>query len=186
MVIPPSSPAGGDADGGPVDRLVQVVYPELKRLAQNFLARADRNHQLTPSGLVSDAYARLRQQNRIAEDGTTLFKRCFAREYRRILVDTIRAQRAQKRGGAAVRLTLSECGSQIGIADDERLLAVHEALERLQQQPRHGDRIARVVEMRMFGDMTVTECAAELRVSPRTVDGDWAFAVAWLRRELEP
>jgi RNA polymerase sigma-70 factor (ECF subfamily) len=108
------------------------------------------------------------------------FLAAAARTMRRILVDHARARQADKRGNQWARVTLT--GLDAASVDPElEVLALNEALEKLKQE---SERIAAVVELRYFGGLTVEETASSLGVSLRTVAGDWAFARAWLKREL--
>lgn len=162
------------------DRLIPLLYDELRVLAGR-LMRAERpDHTLQPTALVHEAYLRLVDQRQVQWQGRAHFLGLAARMMRRVLVDHARARATAKRGGEQVRVTLDD----ETLASDERgleLLALDEALERLaEEDPRAG----RVVELRFFGGLTVEETAGVLETSPVTVKRDWQYARAWLSRAL--
>jgi RNA polymerase sigma factor (TIGR02999 family) len=155
-----------------------VVYEELKRLARRERFRLSGGDTLTTTALIHEAYLRLARSPRFASRGD--FLRVAAVAMRRILVDRVRAQFAQKRGGGARRVEVDEV-ADLRVEDGERVLAVHEALQRL------GDlnpRLAGLVECRFFAGYSEPETAEALGVSERTVQRDWTLARAWLRKEL--
>lgn len=160
--------------------LMPLVYQELRQLAERYLGREPHGHTLQPTALVHEAFLRLMDAPRLEPNGQTHFFAIAANVMRRVLVEHARARRAAKRGGGHLQLTLD---SELAIlpAPDMDLLALHEALERLAElDPRQ----ARVVELRFFGGLSMEDVAAELGMSKRTVEDDWALARAWLRREL--
>lgn len=112
---------------------------------------------------------------------TGLLKRCFAQEYRRILVDEARARSAQKRGGGHRVGTLIESAVALGQPGAIDVLQLNDAIQALTQLNR---RMGEIAEMRLFAGMTIAECAEALRLAIRTVEKDWTFARSWLRREL--
>jgi len=169
---------GGSADE-PLAHLVESTYPSLREIARQVMARENRGHTLSPTALIHEAFVRLVDQQRVTAGGTKFFKLCFARECRRALVDHARAKKAQRRGGGAVRETL--VARTVASPAGTDLLELHEAIEALAQL---NERMARIVDMRVFAGMTVEECAATLEVSRRTVDSDWAFARSWLEKQL--
>ena len=160
--------------------MVQRSYDALRGIARRLVAN-DPGAPLAPTALVHETFLRLVDQSRVARQGETFFKRCFARECRRVLLDELRAQRAQKREGAAHKHPLLESASYLGTDRDVEALHVLDALERLAVL---SARMTEVVELRVFGGLTIPECAAALGVSARTVSNEWKFACAWLRREL--
>jgi len=162
------------------DRLMLLVYDELRALAHRHLGREGPEHTLQTTALVHEAYLRLVDQRRVVWQGRTHFFAIGAQALRRTLVDHARGRLREKRGGDRVRLELKD---DIALAKgrSEDVLAVDEALERLEGlDPRQ----ARIVEMRFFGQLDVGEVAEVLGVSRRTVEADWTAAKAWLRREL--
>jgi RNA polymerase sigma factor (TIGR02999 family) len=171
-------------DGGPdpTARLVEALYPELRRLAGSLMRRERPDHTLQPTALVSEAFLRLVDQTQVQWQDRAHFLGIAARVMRRILVEHARRHATLKRGAEIERVTFDERlghGSDRGIG----LLALDEALERFASVDRRG---AQVVELRVFGGATVEEIAHTLGVSSRTVDNDWAFARMWLARELDP
>ncbi len=171
---------GAPTDPPTANRLFEVVYDELHRLARKRLANERVNHTLQPTALVHEAYLRLVDQTRVDWRGRTHFFAIGASIMRRILIDHARKHNRKKRGGGWARVTLDD---RVAIArqTDFEADALRNALEKLGElDPRQ----ARIVELRFFGGLTVSEVAEVLKVSKRTVEGDWTHAKAWLRREL--
>ncbi|HLG59114.1 MAG TPA: sigma-70 family RNA polymerase sigma factor [Vicinamibacterales bacterium] len=166
---------GGDATA----RLAEALYLELRRLAAALMRRERRDHTLQPTALVGEALLRLVDQSRIDWKDRTHFLGIAARVMRQILVDHARRHGAAKRGAGVQLITLSDNLS--GSAGPVELLLVNDALDRFALLDVRG---ARVVEMRVFGGLTMDEIADALGVSKRTVDNDWAVARMWLAREL--
>lgn len=170
---------GGDAAA--LDQLFPLVYDELKRLARAELARERAGHTLQPTALVHEAYLRLVSQRAADGLGRAYFFSLAASMMRRILVNHARDRAAQKRGGGAVAVTLSQA-DDVGDGGVD-VLGLHAALETLAQL---DARQARVVEMKFFGGLEIEEIAQVLDVSPATVRRDWSLARLWLGRELSP
>lgn len=170
---------GGDAAA--LDQLFPLVYDELKRLARAELARERAGHTLQPTALVHEAYLRLVSQRAADGLGRAYFFSLAASMMRRILVNHARDRAAQKRGGSAVAVTLSQA-ENVGDGGVD-VLGLHAALETLAQL---DARQARVVEMKFFGGLEIEEIAQVLEVSPATVRRDWSLAKLWLGRELSP
>ena len=166
-------------DGAAYDRLIPLVYAELRRLAHAQLRRESPGHSLQPTLLVHEAYLRLADAD-IAWQNRTHFMSVAARVMRRILVDWARARRAEKRGGDGVRVTLTDAVSARQ-SDPVDMLALDGALERLQAL---DGRQAQVVELAYFAGLTYPEIGRLLDVSEATVDRDLRHARAWLKREL--
>lgn len=162
------------------ERLMPLVYDEMRRIAQRLLRHENPGHTLQPTALVNEAFLRLAGKNSIDWQGKTHFFAIGAKVMRRILVDHARGKKTQKRGGEQCRIPLSDelCVSS---RNDEDVLAVEEALQKLEDL---DQRQAQVVELRFFGGLTVEEVAEALGVSKRTVESDWTMVRAWLRREL--
>jgi RNA polymerase sigma factor (TIGR02999 family) len=171
------------ASSAQVERLFPLVYDELRQLAGRLMARERRDHTLQSTALVHEAYVRLVDQSRVDWRGTTHFRAVAAQAMRRVLIDHARARKSEKRGGEWQRVTLAHSIAPDGEAelDAAELIAVNAALEKLATLDR---RQAQVVELRFFGGLSVKEAAEVLGVSQRTVEGDWAHARVWLRREL--
>lgn len=164
-----------------MEALAQQAYDLLRRRAKRLLRLEHRFHTLQPTDLVHEAFIKLtRSPQADAWQGMTHFQSVAANAMRQILVDHARNRRAQKRGGAWIRVTLGP-DMALGIRSDVDVLALDEALNALASlDPRKG----RVVELRYFGGMTCKEIAELLDISPKTVEADWYFARAWLRNKM--
>ena len=163
-----------------LDKLMPVVYKELRRLAHQYLNKERGGRTLQTSDLVHEAYLRLVDQNRAHWRNRAQFYGIAAVLMRRILVDRARSRRAIKRGGGVAAITLDQ-GMIISEQPAIDVVAMHEALTRLAQI---DERKARIVELRFFGGLEVAETAAFLEISEGTVMRDWKMAKAWLHREL--
>lgn len=170
-----------DLDAGGRDRLLDLLYDELRRTAGRLMARERVEHTLQPTALVHEAWLRLGDVDRLQWTDRAHFLGIAARCMRQVLVDHARAKAAAKRGGGRHQVTLDE-GMLVGDGRALELLALDQAMARLAEV---DARAAGVAERRIFAGMTVDEVAHDLGVSPRTVDGDWAMARLWLTRELE-
>jgi RNA polymerase sigma factor (TIGR02999 family) len=157
-----------------------LVYTELEQLARRRMRAEGPGHSLQPTDLVNEVYLRLVQQQHAEWRHRAQFLAVAATLMRRILVDRARRRLYQKRGGAAVRVSLDDVTAASPERPDE-VIQLDEALQRLQQQDL---RKARVVELRYFGGLTIEEISGFLGVSQITVKRDWAMARAWLRREI--
>ena len=166
---------------GSVDRLVPLVYQELRIIAHRQLAAVGRGGTLQTTALVHEAYLKLVDQSRASLHDRAHFLAVASIAMRHVLVDRAKARAALKRGGDQRRITLDE--EAIAVDDQpEALLQLHEALNQLALlQPR----LARVVECRFFGGLNEEEIAEALDVTVRTVQRDWAKARMLLRRALE-
>lgn len=164
------------------DELLPVVYAELRRLAQRYLA-GGRGQTLQATDVVHEAYLRLVGSQRDDWRGKSHFFAAAAKAMRHLLVDHARRKGRDKRGGDRLRVTFDEVVLPLGRqgADVDQLLTLDAALGRLAER---SERQARVVELRYFGGLKVGEVAEVLGVSRRSVEGDWTVAKAWLRREL--
>lgn len=167
-------------DRSAVDQLIPFVYDELRALAGKFLTRERPGHTFQPSDLVNEAYLRLVDQERVDWQGKTHFFAVGAQAMRRILVDHARSKLRKKRGERPQRVELTE-SLRISTEREGDVLALEEALERLEKID--ADQ-ARIVELRFFGGLTVSEVAQVMQVSKRTVEREWVMIRAWLRREL--
>jgi len=168
-------------EGEALDRLVPLVYEELKAMADARLRGERAGHTLQATALVHEAYARLVAVDIDFNDRAHFFA-VIAQTMRRILVDYARARARVKRGGNQIPLTLDE---QIAVVEDrpEELLALDEALDRLAEV---DSRKAKVVELHYFGGLKYAEIAAALEVSDVTVFRDLRLAKAWLADALGP
>lgn len=162
------------------NRLMPLVYDELRVLAQAYLRRESPDHTLQPTALVHEAYLKLVRQEQADWKGRTHFLAVSARAMRQILVDYARNKSRKKRWGGLVRLAVYE-GPAISTTRPESVLAIDEALNKLAEK---DARKAQIVELRFFGGLDVEEVAQLLGCSRRTVEQEWTFIRAWLRREL--
>ena len=170
----------GDSDAA--SRLLPLVYDELRRLAAHKLARESPDHTLEATALVHEAYMRL-----VGPDGggrrwsgRRHFFAVAAEAMRRILIDEARRRRSHKRGGGAAHLTIENIDLAARQPPPD-LLALNEALDKLAAEDPVA---AELVKLRYFGGLTLPEVADVLTLSPRTADRLWAYARAWLRREI--
>jgi RNA polymerase sigma factor (TIGR02999 family) len=162
------------------EALVPAVYEELKRAARGFLSREHERRTLDTTALVHETYLRLARDPSVGDRGRAYFFGAAARAMRRILVDEARRRKRLARGSGERPLPLADF-DPAAIAIAPGLADLDEALTRLE---RDHPRPARVVECRYFGGLSVEETAEALAVSERTVKRDFAFAQAWLFREL--
>lgn len=165
-------------EAGALDRLLPLVYDELRRLAATQLRRNAGHTTLQPTALVHEVMLRLLGAERIDFANARHWYASAARMMRQILIDRARAQQREKRGGGAQRVELiDEVG--LPIEPDTDLIDLDRALNSL---ARHDARVAEVVALRCFVGLEVTEVAGLLELDERTVYRDWAFARAWLRQ----
>jgi RNA polymerase sigma factor (TIGR02999 family) len=174
--------ATDQGDPSAAEQLLPLVYDELRKLAAAKLAQETPGQTLQPTALVHEAYLRLAAGDPDRHwDGRRHFFAAAAEAMRRILIDNARRKQAGKHGGGWQRHDLLEAELAVDSTGDD-LLAVEEALARL----RVGEPvIARLVELRFFAGLTLEEAAECLGLSPRTAYRHWAYARAWLRRELD-
>lgn len=202
--IAPRSPASGNVpaitellrawglgEAQASDELAALVYDELRRQARRALRREGEGHTLQATALVHEAWLRLDAQHQARWQSRSQFFAVAAQMMRRVLVDHARTRRAQKRGGAAVHVTLGAVDaaaapngsrSERTALDPVDLLALDDALARLAKL---DPQKARLVELRYFAGLSIPEAAAALGLSPATLGREWAIARIWLRRELE-
>jgi RNA polymerase sigma-70 factor, ECF subfamily len=163
-----------------LDRLVPLIYDELRELAHRQLARERGDLTLQTTALVHEAYLKLADDTKVTRRGRAYFFAAAARTMRQVLVDRARHRKAAKRGGGAKIVTLGEEDASVDAYAAE-LLDLNDALERLGER---SPRQVSVVEYRFFAGMSVEETAEVLGVSTRTVEADWAMARAWLYQAL--
>jgi RNA polymerase sigma-70 factor, ECF subfamily len=170
--------SGGDQAA--FDKLVPLVYEELRRLAHHYMSREHVGHTLQTTALVNEAYLRLVDQNRVRWQNRAHFFAIAAQMMRRILVDYARKRRYAKRGGELLKVSLAEAG---GLSDERaaEVAALDEALKSLAEiDPQQ----TRVVELRFFGGLTIEETAEVMGLSRDMVNREWATAKAWLYQEM--
>jgi RNA polymerase sigma factor (TIGR02999 family) len=173
--------------GDPVaaERLLPLVYDELRKLAAAKLAHENPGQTLQATALVHDAYIRLVDVEQVQHwDSRGHFFAAAAEAMRRILVDQARRKRSERKGGDRVRVDIDETGpSPVAVQDPERILAIHEALSVLEAE---SPRKAQLVKLRFFVGMTLEEAAGALGIAVPTAKRDWAAARVWLHRRLAP
>src|SRR5205807_833776 len=164
-----------------LDELLPLVYKELHRQAARFLRRERQGHTLQPTALINEAYLKLIDQREVNWENRTHFFAIAAQAMRRILVDHARTRHRDKRGGDEAKVSLDE--AMIVVADENNvdLIALDEALTRLEKKDKQQTRI---VELRYFSGLSLEETAEALNISRTTAARDWAMAKAWLHREL--
>ncbi len=172
--------AWGEGDKAALDRLVPLVYEELRRLARQQMRRERAGHTLQTTALVHEAYLRLIDASQVKLENRRHFFAAASRLMRQALVDLARERGRHKRGGAACRVSLDETLA-VSPPRDEGTLALDEALSALAE---FDARKSQVVELRFFGGLTVEETAETLDVSVETVHRDWRLARSWLLHRL--
>lgn len=171
--------SGGNREAA--DRLMMLVYSELRKLAASYLRGQRSNHTLQPTALVHEAYMKLIDVSQVDWQDRAHFFAVAAQTMRHILVDHARAVAADKRGGGAHKIALDEAVS-FSDEQDIDLIALDEALQKLARQ---DEQQSRIIELRFFGGLTVEETAEVLKISPATVKREWATARAWLYRQMK-
>lgn len=167
---------------GAFDRLMPLVYEELRQMAKRFMRGQSNNHTLQTTELIHEAYLKLAEKREKEWLNRSHFFGVASRAMRHILVDYARAKQSQKRGGAARQITLEDNVLISGGNSSEDVVALNAALEKLASM---DERKTRVVEMKFFGGLTMEEIADVLKISPETAKRDWRFARTWLLRELK-
>jgi RNA polymerase sigma factor (TIGR02999 family) len=165
-----------------LDRLIPLIYPELRRLARSYMRNERPGHTLQPTALVHEAYARLAKQEQPDYRSRAHFMGVAAQVMRQILIDHARTRDAEKRGGGAANLPL-EMAAGVPVGQPLTILAIDEALDHL---ARNDSLKARLIEMRFFGGMSAEESAEVLNLSVTEVRRHLRVGQAWLQRELWP
>ena len=172
--------AWNEGDEEALNKLMPLVYDELRRLAKAYLSHEQKNVTLQPTALVNEAYLRLVQQQHISLENRVQFFGFAAKVMRNILVDAARRRQAEKRGSGEFLLSLSKA-DEVLPQTDLNLIALDDALTELANlKPVH----ARVIELRFFGGLTIEETATILDLSHATIERSWTFAKAWLKKEM--
>ncbi len=174
--------AWGDGDSDARDRLIPLVFDDLRQIARRQFEREKPGHTLQPTAIVNELYLKLLHQRQVNWESRRDFFAVSAELIRRILVDHARKRQAKKRGGDGPKIALDEA---LGVSGepDPALIALDDALESLAELDPRG---SRVVELRIFAGLTLEEIAEILQVARSTVIRDWNHATLWLRRELAP
>jgi RNA polymerase sigma factor (TIGR02999 family) len=166
------------------EQLMPALYADVRRQARYERRRVGADQTMQTTALIHEAYLRLRRSGEFND--RSHFLRAAALAMRQVLVNYARDSVAAKRGGGAARISLDRAEElrlpALQVEEDQTLLAVHEALDRLAAL---SERLAQVVECRFFAGYSETETAEALGMNERTVRRDWVKARAWLRRELE-
>ncbi len=170
----------GTGDQAALEKLMPLVYDELRRIAHRHLGRERAGHTLQTSALVNEAYLKLVKEREMHWQNRAHFFAIAARLMRLILVDYARGRNRVRRGGGALQVSLDEA---MAVSDEQMadVLAMNEALDRLAT---FDERKSRVVELRYFSGLSVEETAEVLQISAVTVMREWRLAKAWLRKEL--
>ncbi len=172
--------AWSDGNQAALDRLMPLVYAQLRQAAHRYMARERQGHTLQTTALVNEVYVRLAKAREMRWQDRVHFFALSAQMMRRILTDHARARQYAKRGGGAQVVSLDEA-PEVSPKPRADLVALDDALKRLAAV---DERKSRVVELRYFGGLSVEETGEVLKVSPETVMRDWKLAKAWLLREL--
>ena len=170
----------GNGDQAALDRVIPLVYRELRRLAHRQMRRERAGDTLQTTALINEAYLRLVDYSRVRPRDRAHFFAIAAQAMRRILIDRARSRRSSKRGSGAQKVSLDEA-AHVANQRAADLVALDEALTNLAEiDPRK----AQIVELKYFGGMTIEETAEALAVSTPTVERDWHLAKIWLHREI--
>ena len=164
-----------------INQLLPLVYDELRKLARGKMARETPGHTLQPTALVHEAWLRLGADQQPDWKNRAHFFGAAAEAMRRILVDNARRKQRDKHGGGIRRVDWTNLDVAM-TADDDAVLAVHEALGRLAQHDPVG---AKLIELRFFAGLPNVEAARVLGLAERTAKRNWAYARAWLQKELQ-
>jgi RNA polymerase sigma factor (TIGR02999 family) len=170
----------GGGDQSALATIVDLAYPELRKIARRCLSTERSEHTIQATALVHEAYLRLVDVRHVRWQERAQFFAIVAKVMRRILIEHARARGCAKRGGGVRLINLDEALMISGKLDSE-IVRLDSALEQL---AKFDSRKAQVVEMRYFGGLTSNEIAAVLGVSPQSVNRDWSLAKAWLAREM--
>jgi RNA polymerase sigma factor (TIGR02999 family) len=173
--------AWGQGDLDARDRLMPLVYEELRRRARAYVRREGPGHALQPTALVHEAYLRLIKQDRIVWENRAQFYGVAAQMMRRILVDQARARKMAKRSGQWARVSVADFAAAREPQDVD-LLDLHKALDELAT---FDERKSRVAELRFFGGLSLEESGQTLNISVATVEREWQAARAWLYARLK-
>ncbi len=172
--------AWGQGDQTALEKLMPLVYEELRRLARRHMNHQRPGHTLQTTALVNEAYLRLIDASQVQWQNRAHFFAVSAQLMRRILVDFARSRKSLKRGGEARQVTLDD-SLEVSSERGADLIALDDALNTLGTM---NPRQSQIVELRYFGGLSEEEIAEALKISPRTVRRDWNLARAWLYREL--
>lgn len=170
-----------EGDANATDRLLMLVYDELRALAQSRMRNEPAGHTLQPTALVHEAYMRLIGDGNAKWENRGHFFGAAALAMRRILVERARRYKQPKHGGGRKRLDIDQIDKTADHASDTDLIALDEVLKKLEE---HDPRMAQIVMLRFFAGLSVEDTAAAMDISPRTVKREWAVAKAWLFQQM--
>lgn len=170
-----------DGEDDATDKLMPLVYDELRRQAARFMRRERDGHSMQTTGLVHEAYIKLVDQRSVNWQNRAHFYGIAAQAMKRILVDHAKARHREKRGGVAEDLPIDEARFAFSDERNVDLVELDEALARLAKL---DARQARLVELKFFAGMSIEEIAEILQISPATIKREWNSAKAWLHREI--
>jgi len=170
-----------DGDKTALDKLVPLVYQELRRLARYHMRRERAGHTLQTSALVNEAYIRLVDYKRMRFQDRAHFLAVAAQAMRRILIEHARGRRTARRGGADARKVSLDEAAVIADEQADEMIALDDALQSLAAL---DPRKTRIVELRYFGGLEIEETAEVLGISAATVKREWSTARLWLHREI--
>ena len=170
-----------DGDAGALDRVMKLLYDDLRQLARLRLRAERAGHTLGATALVNEAYLRLIRQHQLQVESRGQFLAVASTTMRRILVDYARTRKRLKRGGGEEPVPFEEAEAFLTTEEADEILALEAALDRLAAA---NPRAAGVVEHRFFSGLSVAEIADHLGISVKTVQRDWLTARAWLRKEV--
>lgn len=169
-----------DGDQAAFDRLWSMVHDDLLRMARRYMRSQRPGNTLQATALVNEVWLRIAGVKNAGGRDRAQFFALSAQVMRRILVDAARARRARKRGSGKIRINIEDT-AVVSPEADESVLLLHDALDAFAKT---APRQARIVELRYFGGMTMDEIAEVMQTSLRTVERDWEFSRAWLKREM--
>lgn len=171
----------GKGDRSALERLLPLVHSELRQIARRQMSQERPGHTLQATALINEAYLKLLGREGFEWHNRAHFFAVCAQIMRHILIDHARAHAREKRGGAAIRVSLDDAHAAVAGEKADQLIALEEALAVLERlDPQKG----RIVELRYFGGLSLEETAEVLQISPRTVRREWQRAKAWLCRMI--
>jgi RNA polymerase sigma-70 factor (ECF subfamily) len=173
--------AWGNGDQAALDKLMPIVYDDLRRLAKRYMRGQRAGHTLQTTALVNEAYLKLIDSSWVNWQNRAHFYAISAQLIRRVLIDFARAKNSLKRGGDHIKITLDE-QIEVPFEKETDLIALDEALQNLAKL---SLRQSQIVELRYFGGLNEEEIAETLKISARTVRRDWNVARAWLYRRIK-
>ncbi|MDQ2855594.1 MAG: sigma-70 family RNA polymerase sigma factor [Acidobacteriota bacterium] len=171
-----------DGNREALDKLLPLVYEELRRLAHSYLSRERQDHTLQTTALVHEAYMKLIDQHSVNWQNRNQFFALSAQAMRRILIDSARKHTSVKRGSGGAKISLDDAANISGETVNEALLALDVALQELEKVDAPQSKI---VELRYFGGLTIEETAEVVKSSPATVKREWQMARAWLYQKIK-